>query len=95
VSLSAGNVGFRKSHRGTYDAAYQLAAHAFKAIEDKNIKPRGVEVVLRGFGQGREAVVKALLGQEGRFLRPVLKRVSDATRLKFGGTKSKKMRRLG
>ncbi|KAI5843697.1 hypothetical protein BZA05DRAFT_410375 [Tricharina praecox] len=95
VSLSAGNVGFRKSHRGTYDAAYQLAAHVFKLIEAKNVKPRSVEVVLRGFGQGREAVVKALLGQEGRFLRPVVKRVSDGTRLKFGGTRSKKMRRLG
>jgi len=95
VSLSTGNVGFRKGNRGTYDAAYQLAAHVFKLIEEKNIVPRGVEVVFRGFGQGREAVSKALLGQEGRLLRPVLKRVSDATRLKFGGTRSKKMRRLG
>jgi small subunit ribosomal protein S11 len=95
VSLSAGNVGFRKSHRGTYDAAYQLAAHVFKTIEEKRIKPRAVEVVLRGFGQGREAVVKALLGQEGRFLKPVVKRVTDSTRLKFGGTRSPKPRRLG
>ncbi|KAA8914827.1 hypothetical protein FN846DRAFT_770811 [Sphaerosporella brunnea] len=95
VCLSAGNIGFRKSHRGTYDAAYQLAAHVFKAIEDKNIRPKGVEVILRGFGQGREAVVKALLGQEGRHLRPVIRRVTDSTRLKFGGTRSKAPRRLG
>jgi small subunit ribosomal protein S11 len=95
VSKSAGNLGFKKSQRGTYDAAYQLAAYVFKAIEDKNIRPRGVEVVLRGFGQGREAAVKALLGQEGKFLRPVVRRVTDSTRLKFGGTRSKKPRRLG
>ena len=95
ISVSAGNVGFRKAHRGTYDAAYQLAAHVFKAIEDKLIRPRSVEVVLRGFGQGREAVIKSLLGQEGRTLRTVVKRVTDGTRLKFGGTRSKKPRRLG
>jgi small subunit ribosomal protein S11 len=95
VSLSAGNLGFKKAQRGTYDAAYQLAAHVFKDIENKGIKPRSVEVLLRGFGQGREAVTKALLGQEGRFLRPIVKRVTDSTRLKFGGTRSKKPRRLG
>ncbi|KAF8249558.1 translational machinery component [Wilcoxina mikolae CBS 423.85] len=95
VSKSAGNLGFKKSQRGTYDAAYQLAAYVFKAIEDKNVRPRSVEVVLRGFGQGREAAVKALLGQEGKFLRPVVRRVTDSTRLKFGGTRSKKPRRLG
>lgn len=95
VSQSAGNVGFKKGHRGTYDAAYQLATHVFKMIEDKKIMPRAIEVVLRGFGQGREAVVKALLGQEGRFLKPVVKRVTDSTRLKFGGTRSPRPRRLG
>jgi small subunit ribosomal protein S11 len=95
VSVSAGNIGFRKSHRGTYDAAYQLAAHVFKTIDDKKVKPRAIEVILRGFGQGREAVVKALLGQEGKNLRNAIRRVTDSTRLKFGGTRSKAPRRLG
>jgi small subunit ribosomal protein S11 len=54
-----------------------------------------LEVVLRGFGAGREAVTKALLGSEGRFLRGKIIKVADATRLKFGGTRSKKPRRLG
>ena len=54
-----------------------------------------VEIILRGFGPGREAVTKVLLGSEGRNLRPRIVRVSDATRLKFGGTRSKKPRRLG
>jgi small subunit ribosomal protein S11 len=56
---------------------------------------RNVEVVLRGYGKGREAVVKALMGNEGRGLRDKVIRVSDATRLKFGGTRSPKPRRLG
>lgn len=54
-----------------------------------------LEVVLRGFGVGREAVTKALLGTEGRTLRKKISQVSDATRLKFGGTRSRKPRRLG
>ncbi|KAI5788621.1 37S ribosomal protein S11 [Pyronema domesticum] len=95
ISMSAGNLGFKKSQRGTYDAAYQLASFVFKGIEEKKVQPRAIEVVLRGFGQGREAVVKALMGQEGKYLKPVVKRVTDSTRLKFGGTRSKKPRRLG
>lgn len=56
---------------------------------------REMEVVLRGFGVGREAVTKAILGTEGRMVRPKIVRVTDATRLKFGGTRSPKPRRLG
>ena len=50
---------------------------------------------MRGFGQGREAVTKALLGVEGQGIRGKIVKVSDATRLKFGGTRSRKIRRLG
>jgi len=35
------------------------------------------------------------LGTEGRLLRGKIGTVSDATRLKFGGTRSRKPRRLG
>lgn len=56
---------------------------------------RQLEVVLRNFGPGREAVVKILLGSEGKALRSRIVRVMDGTRLKFGGTRSKKPRRLG
>lgn len=66
-------------------------------IDEKGITPqiKRLEVVLRGFGAGREAVTKAILGLEGRWLRPKVVKVSDATRLKFGGTRSPKPRRLG
>jgi small subunit ribosomal protein S11 len=52
-------------------------------------------VVYRGFGQGREAVTKAILGSEGRNIRNKIVRLTDATRLKFGGTRSPAPRRLG
>jgi small subunit ribosomal protein S11 len=54
-----------------------------------------LEVVLRGFGAGREAVTKALLGAEGSLIRGRIVGVVDATRLKQGGPRSKKPRRLG
>jgi len=54
-----------------------------------------LELILRGFGDGREAIKKILLGSEGMLVRPRIVRVTDATRLKFGGTRSKKPRRLG
>ena len=50
---------------------------------------------MRGFGKGREAVTKALLGAEGRILRDKIRSVSDGTRLKFGGTRGQNPRRLG
>lgn len=54
-----------------------------------------VELVFRGHGPGREAITKIVTGQEGTALRPLFSRVVDATRLKFGGTRSPKPRRLG
>ncbi|EPS36695.1 hypothetical protein H072_9739 [Dactylellina haptotyla CBS 200.50] len=94
ISCSTGILGFRKANRHSYDAAYQLAAHVFQRIEEKGLIPKKVEVVLRGFGVGREACMKALLGKEGRYIKDVVVRLTDATRTKFGGTKSKNKRRL-
>ncbi|KAK7903101.1 hypothetical protein LTR67_001118 [Exophiala xenobiotica] len=51
----------------------------------------GIEVIFRGFGAGREAFQKALLGTEGRMIKPLISKVTDSTRLKFGGTRSPKM----
>nr|POE47445.1 37s ribosomal protein s18, mitochondrial [Quercus suber] len=97
LSISAGNIGFRKSGRGSYDAAYQLAAFFLKQVQEKGLLRdiNSLEVVLRGFGAGREAVTKVLLGTEGRRIRGKITAVIDATRLKLGGPRGKKPRRLG
>ena len=97
ISVSSGTIGFRKAARGTYDAAYQLGAYVMGRIQQQGLlsQIKNLEVVLRDFGPGREAVTKILLGSEGRNLRGRVIRVCDATRLKFGGTRSKKPRRLG
>ena len=97
ISKSAGNIGLRKASRGTHDAAFQLAAYILNQIKSKNLQAqiRNLEVILRGFGPGRNAVVEVLLGNEGKYIRGKIVKVSDATRLKFGGVRSRKPRRLG
>ncbi|KAI0595060.1 translational machinery component [Biscogniauxia sp. FL1348] len=97
LSVSAGNIGFRKGKRGSYDAAYQVTAYALDKLNQMGMHREidTLEVVLRGFGTGREAATKVLLGNEGRLLRDKIIKTSDATRLKFGGTRSPKPRRLG
>ena len=105
ISVSSGNIGFRKSQRGTYDAAFQLGVYVMglinnQAMLDERYQGKGgqirqLELILRDFGPGREALSKIILGSEGRALRGRIVRVMDATRLKFGGSRSKKPRRLG
>ncbi|KAI1342499.1 hypothetical protein F5Y15DRAFT_305973 [Xylariaceae sp. FL0016] len=97
ISVSAGQIGFKKSKRGSYDAAFQLCSYVLDKLYQKGMHREitKMEVALRGFGSGREACTKVLLGNEGRLLRDKIVKVSDATRLKFGGTRSPKPRRLG
>ena len=105
ISVSSGNIGFRKAQRGTYDAAYQLGTFVVGKINNEGMLSneypgkggpiKELELVLRDFGPGREAVTKILMGVEGKALRNRISRVMDSTRLKFGGTRSPKPRRLG
>ncbi|KAK0657472.1 hypothetical protein B0T16DRAFT_401776 [Cercophora newfieldiana] len=96
ISISGGNLGFKKSARGSFDAGYQVCAYVIDKLhqkgEIKNIKK--LEVCFRGFGQGREAAVKVLLGSEGKALKDKIIRVTDATRIKFGGTRGRNPRRI-
>lgn len=94
---SCGHLGFRKSQRSGYDPAYQLATHMFGQMQEKGLllDIQRLELVFRDFGPGREAFTKVLLGNEGRNIRGLVSRVTDATRIKFGGTRSRKVRRLG
>lgn len=96
VHVSAGMLGFRKSNRAEYEAGYQVSSRLFKLIEDKKLfGPNDkVELIMRDFGKGREAFTSALQGKEGAHVRPHIVRVTDNTRLKFGGARSKKLRRL-
>jgi len=97
LSLSTGNIGFKKAQRGTYDAGYQLTAFVLKQIQERGLlrSIKRVDVVLRGFGPGREAAAKVLLGSEGKLIRSKISAIMDTSRLKQGGTRSPRIRRLG
>lgn len=97
MSLGCGQIGFRKGGRSGFDPAYQLSSHVMSQIQERGylLEIKRLEVVYRGFGKGRDAFTKVLLGNEGRNIRGLVSRVTDSTRVKFGGTRSRKVRRLG
>jgi len=94
--FSGGSVGFKKTNRASYEAGYQCAVRSFaRILEQTKVTPNmKLEVFFTGFGQGRDAASKALLGVEGELLRPIIARVTDRTPLKIGGTRAPKARRL-
>ncbi|KAG7660856.1 uncharacterized protein J8A68_005673 [[Candida] subhashii] len=96
VTISAGQLGFRKSQRQEYEAGFQVATKMFQTIQEQNLigPDEKVEIVMKNFGKGRQAFQDALLGKEGSALRKNVVRMTDATVLKFGGSRSKKLRRL-
>lgn len=93
--VTGGSCGFKHSRRGEYEAGYQCAVSMFKKIEETlEAKPFKLELIYKGFGQGRMALDSALMTSEGEKIRPLLQRLTDRTPLKFGGTRAKKARRL-
>ncbi|KAL4930155.1 mitochondrial 37S ribosomal protein uS11m [Aspergillus undulatus] len=96
MSMGTGVLGFRKARRGGYDPAFQLSAHLFAQIQERGLllDIKNIEIIFRGFHQGRMAFTKALLGKEGQNIRGLVSRVADSTRIKFGGTRSPRVRRL-
>lgn len=93
---TGGSCGFKKSNRSSYEAGYQCTVRAFEKIlnHQNEVGPFSLEIVFKGFGQGREAMQKALLASEGEKIRPFVARLTDKTPIKIGGTRAKKARRL-
>jgi small subunit ribosomal protein S11 len=94
ISLSTGQLGFRKSARGEYEAAFQTSAKMFALMKERGFLDNQVQLVVKNFGKGREAFFDALKGKEGTEIRNKITRLSDNTKLKFGGTRSPSIRRL-
>lgn len=93
--FSGGSCGFKKVNRSSYEAGYQCAVRMFKRIEEfakgKDIE---LELFFKGFGQGRDALHRALMTTEGELVRPMVVSITDRTAIKIGGTRAKKARRL-
>jgi len=100
-SWTGGSCGFKGVNRSGYEAGYQCAVRAFARVKQlaREAAEMGgggarFEVLFKGFGQGREAVNKALMTSEGDDVRPFVTRVTDNTPIKIGGTRARKTRRL-
>ncbi|KAJ1020226.1 hypothetical protein NDA18_005826 [Ustilago nuda] len=96
ASASGGSVGFKKSARSGYEAGYRAAFSMFGKINEFKNAWRIVhlEVLWNGFGQGREAVFRALLAGEGQTTKNLVSKMTDKTPLKIGGVRPKKRRML-
>jgi len=93
---SGGSCGFKGVNRSGYEAGYQCAVRAFARVKTlaQEVPGARFEFRFRGFGQGRDAVFKALMTSEGDEVRPFVNCVTDNTPIKIGGTRAKKTRRL-
>jgi len=93
--FSGGSCGFKKGQRASYEAGYQCAVRMFKKIEEFAVgESIEVELFFKGFGQGREALHRALMTSEGEKIRPLVGSITDRTAIKIGGTRAPKTRRL-
>lgn len=97
---SGGRVGFKGVGEGTYEAGYQCAVKIFERLrvhiaqwQRDNVQIE-LEILLRGFGQGRSALLKALTLPEGDGVREVVYCITDRTQIKIGGVRLQKARRL-
>lgn len=96
-TYTTGQLGFKKKARGEYESGHQLTKKVFeKILSDKNLHNSKIpiEVVLKNFGKGRKAFLSCLSGKEGEYFKKYVTRISDDTDIKFGGTKSRKTRRV-
>ncbi|KAK7060328.1 hypothetical protein VNI00_001093 [Paramarasmius palmivorus] len=89
---SGGSVGYKGANRQSFEAGYQCAVRTFKTVEEvaKKEGPFYIDLYLKGFGHGRDAMEKALQLTEGGFVRPLVITITDRTPIKIGGTRSQK-----
>lgn len=95
--VSGGACGFKHSRRGEYEAGYQCVVRIFKKIEEELLiaeHPFQLEILFKGFGQGRLALESVIMMSEGDKIRPLVCKITDRTPLKIGGTRARKARRL-
>lgn len=105
-TVTAGMVGFRHTKQGEYEAGFQTAAKVFQMIKDKEfltkvpvksksmVQQRPLEIILSEFGKGREAFLNCLNSSEGNHIRPYVGRVTDGTKIKIGGVRPPRARRV-
>lgn len=95
ATITGGTAGFKGAKKSSYEAGYTCATKAFgliKQVKEEDNK-MDLELFLSGFGQGRDAVYRALMSEEGSWVKDMIVRLTDKTPIKIGGTRSKKRAR--
>lgn len=88
TASSSGACGFRGSKKGTAYAAQVAAEKAGQAAKQQYGFAKA-DVYLKGIGQGRDAVVRALAGLDIQ-----VESIKDVTGVPHGGVRPKKARRV-
>jgi len=93
--VSGGSAGFKGANRASYECGYACATKALQKVaplaEAGSIE---LHLFLNGFGQGREALYRALVAGDPIDFKKLVVAITDNTPLKIGGTRPKKARRL-
>ncbi|KAI8867881.1 translational machinery component [Ramicandelaber brevisporus] len=90
LTRSGGTAGFKKAQRSGFEAAYQALVQVASSVKEKGVVVNTLHLKLKGFGQGRDAVFKAITATTNWNI----KRITDCTPLPFNGPRPKKKRRL-
>lgn len=93
TSVTAGMLGYRGSKKSQYEAAFRASAEMFRRMDEMKLSKR-IELVLKNFGEGREAFINVLNGREGTKTRPLVYRVTDGTKLNYGSNRAPVKRRV-
>lgn len=94
INMTAGLVGFRNTKQGEYEAGFQTAKRMFELMNERKLLDLPIEVIMSNFGKGREAFINALNGSEGNDIRPRVSRVTDGTKIRIGGVRQPRARRV-
>jgi small subunit ribosomal protein S11 len=96
VVMSAGNLGLSHKQRSTHEAGAATLHEALKKFSAKHpvaAENVFIELVLKGFGPGREGALATIFGPHGDLIRSKISRITDATSLTIGSTKGRNKRR--
>jgi len=90
---SGGKEGFKGANRASYECGYACATKVLERVKDEK-ETISLHIFLNGFGQGREALYRAIVANDTHDFKKLVVAITDNTPLKIGGTRPKKARRL-
>jgi small subunit ribosomal protein S11 len=93
IAMSGGRVGLKHSKRNGQEAGFSIAVKAFEKLAQSKYNVEKVELVVKGFGQGRRGFLGAIDSPAGAFIKRKIVRITDATPLQIGGTPARNEKR--